>query len=72
MHLPTPVEHLQVVVPQVIVEKVVHANDSPLYLVDLEEGVDHETDRSSSQHWEPVLVLHFLSHLKFCPGPQSS
>ena len=59
---PSLVEHLQVVIAQLIVQKVVHVDGASLYVVDL-EGVDHERDLSPSQHREPFRFAHFFGHL---------
>ena len=61
---PNLVDHLQVVVAQLNAQQVVHASGSLLYVSDL-EGVNDESDLSSSQHQEPLPLLRFFDHLNF-------
>ena len=54
------VELTEIVVEQLDVEQVVHANNSPLNIDGLREGVDREGDLSSCQHREILLFMRCL------------
>ena len=42
------------------VQQVVHASGSSMYVIDLEESVDHGSDPSSGQHREPALFVNLF------------
>ena len=60
------IELFENVVDQLDVEQIVHANNSPLNVVDLKASVDREGDLSSCQHRE---ILRFLDLFGSPNGP---
>ena len=62
--LPSLVEHLQVVAAHLNAQQVVHLCGSPLYIMDLGDSADHESDLQSTSGTLPLLAI--LLHLERC------